>query len=165
MSLSPAARALTLGVDIGGTFTDLVLADPISGRTVIGKVLTTPEDPARGVLEGVELLLAEAQVGGERVAHTIHATTLITNAIIERKGYQERKGYRQMLSRVGGGRTFEVRPEEGETLRRIKGNVRRSANELGLQDIQSAETVDGTVLVWSEERPACQRRRRNDVPA
>ena len=77
---------MMLGVDIGGTFTDLVLADPASGRTTIGKVLTTPDDPARGVLDGVEQLLGEAGVGAAEVRQAIHATTLITNALIERKG-------------------------------------------------------------------------------
>ena len=67
------------------------------------------------------------------------------------KGYQQRQAYRDMLGQVGGGKIFEVRPEGDETLRRLKGNVRRSANELGLEDIRYGETEDGTVLVWSEE--------------
>ena len=90
----------TLGVDIGGTFTDLVLADSV-GRTRIGKVLTTPDDPAVGVLRGVEQLLGEAGVGAERLAHAVHATTLITNAIIERKGARTglltTRGFRDLL--------------------------------------------------------------------
>ena len=56
-----------------------------------------------------------------------------------------------MLSQVGGGKTFEVRPEGDETLRRLKGNVRRSADELGLGDIRYGETEDGALLVWSED--------------
>ena len=90
----------TLGVDIGGTFTDLVLAD-LEGRTRIGKVLTRPEDPAAGVLEGVEQLLGEAGVRAASLAHAIHATTLITNAIIERKGARTglltTRGFRDLL--------------------------------------------------------------------
>ncbi len=66
MSQPASIGTLTLGVDIGGTFTDLVLADPATGRTVIGKVLTTPEDPAEGVLRGVEQLLAERERAGGR---------------------------------------------------------------------------------------------------
>src|SRR5205823_4444186 len=51
-----------LGVDIGGTFTDLVLLDETSGRLLVGKVLTTPRDPAAGVLQGIRRLLARRTV-------------------------------------------------------------------------------------------------------
>jgi N-methylhydantoinase A len=90
----------TLGVDIGGTFTDLVLVDG-AGRTRVGKVLTTPEAPEVGVLRGVERLLAGAGVPAERLAHAVHATTLISNAIIERKGARTglltTRGFRDLL--------------------------------------------------------------------
>jgi hypothetical protein len=66
------------------------------------------------------------------------------------KGYQDRQGYRDMLSQVGGGRTFELRPEDGETIRRLKVNVSRSANELELQGIRYGETEDGALLVWCD---------------
>ena len=75
------------------------------------------------------------------------------------KGYRERQVYRDMLGQVGGGKTFEVRPEGDETLRRLKGNVRRSANELGLEDIRYGETEDGALLVWSEDAPGGRARR------
>jgi hypothetical protein len=69
-----------------------------------------------------------------------------------------------MLSQVDGGKTMEVRPEGDESVRRLKVNVRRAANEMGLQDIQYGETEDGAILVWSEERPRRTRgpRRRKD---
>lgn len=75
-----------IGLDIGGTFTDVVMAHPRSGRSARYKCLTTPDDPARGALAGVEGVLAEAQVGPETVAVVLHATTLVSNALIERKG-------------------------------------------------------------------------------
>jgi N-methylhydantoinase A len=74
-----------LGIDIGGTFTDLALLDP-RGRIRFGKLLTTPDDPLRGLLDGMRALLAEAGVAAGRVGHVLHGTTLITNAVIERKG-------------------------------------------------------------------------------
>ncbi len=75
-----------MGVDIGGTFTDFALYDE-SARTVsIHKRLTTPEDPARAVLAGIETLLAEAGVAVTDVAGVVHGTTLVTNAVIERRG-------------------------------------------------------------------------------
>jgi N-methylhydantoinase A/oxoprolinase/acetone carboxylase beta subunit len=74
-----------LGIDIGGTFTDLVLLDD-RGQVRFAKVLTTPDDPLRGLLEGVRLILTEARVAALEVAHVVHGTTLITNAVIEQKG-------------------------------------------------------------------------------
>jgi N-methylhydantoinase A len=76
-------RQLRVAVDIGGTFTDLVLLD--ENRVVAtGKVLTTPDDPSRGVAEGVEELLDGHDA--EAVVEVVHGTTLVSNALIERKG-------------------------------------------------------------------------------
>ncbi len=75
-----------LGVDIGGTFTDLVVIDEESGAIRVGKVLTTAKDPAHGVEQGVQSLLDDARVDPVRVRAVAHGTTLATNALIERKG-------------------------------------------------------------------------------
>jgi N-methylhydantoinase A len=77
---------IRIGIDVGGTFTDFVLVD--SGRQHIAKekYLTTPQDPAVGVLQGLDLLLQRAAVSLIEVAHIVHGTTLAANAIIERKG-------------------------------------------------------------------------------
>ncbi len=77
---------LSLGIDIGGTFTDLVIHDPRDGRAIIWKESTTPDDPARGALEGTRRVLEKAGVRPEQVGRVVHATTLFTNALIERKG-------------------------------------------------------------------------------
>ena len=63
------------------------------------------------------------------------------------KGFQQRQVYRDMLSQLGEGKEVEVEPEAGETIRKIKVNVRRSANEVGI-NISYGETQDGTLLVW-----------------
>ena len=75
-----------IGVDIGGTFTDLVMLDMRSGSLVNEKVLTTPEDPSKGVLEGLGKILASNNAEPGQVRHIIHGTTLVANAIIERRG-------------------------------------------------------------------------------
>ena len=75
-----------VGIDIGGTFTDFALLDISSGRIATHKRLTTPAAPARGVLEGLSDLLVREQVPVEQLEAVIHGTTLITNAVIERKG-------------------------------------------------------------------------------
>ena len=76
--------ALRVGVDIGGTFTDLMMIGE-SGRVEIGKVLTTG-DPSQGVEEVLALTLERLGLSGVSVRHLVHGTTLVTNAIIERKG-------------------------------------------------------------------------------
>ncbi len=73
-----------LAVDIGGTFTDLVLALP--DRTLSKKLLTTHDHPDAAVIEGTRLILAEAGIAASRLDLAIHGTTLATNALIERKG-------------------------------------------------------------------------------
>lgn len=76
-----------LAVDIGGTFTDIVLLDAESGAVVTDKTLTTPSDPQVGLRRGVEALLAKAGVAPHEVRRAmVHATTLVTNALIEGKG-------------------------------------------------------------------------------
>ena len=76
----------SLGIDIGGTFTDLVLHDTSGGRSGNLKVLTTHDDPVRGILDGVARLLAKCNVRASAIGRVAHATTLFTNALIERKG-------------------------------------------------------------------------------
>ena len=78
--------ALRIGFDIGGTFTDFVLADPASGTLRLHKCLTTAPDPAIGALSGLRQLLDDARVGFADLAEIVHGTTLVTNAIIERRG-------------------------------------------------------------------------------
>lgn len=73
-------------VDIGGTFTDLLLEHSPSGRYAVGKMLTNHISPALGVVDGLQALLSSAAVSGEDIGNVIHATTLVTNVVIERKG-------------------------------------------------------------------------------
>lgn len=79
-------RRLRVGIDIGGTFTDLIVVDDRTGTFWVAKTLTTPDDPAVGVrralIQGLELAGSPA----EQIQAVIHGTTLVTNAIIERKG-------------------------------------------------------------------------------
>ncbi len=82
--MTQGASPARLAVDIGGTFTDLVLEQ--AGRQLTVKVLTTPANPEQGVLEGVAKVMAEAGIQAGEVGLIIHGTTLATNAIIERKG-------------------------------------------------------------------------------
>ena len=80
------SASLSLGIDIGGTFTDLVILDPAGGRAAIWKESTTPDDPSRGAITGLEKLLARSGIQAGSIGRVVHATTLFTNALIERKG-------------------------------------------------------------------------------
>jgi N-methylhydantoinase A len=83
---APADASFSLGIDIGGTFTDLVVLDPSNGNAAIWKESTTPDDPARGTILGLAKLVERSGIAPERIGRVIHATTLFTNALIERKG-------------------------------------------------------------------------------
>lgn len=77
---------LAVGIDIGGTFTDVVLLDFTSGYATTAKVLSTPTDLVRGVREGLEVALQEVGRPLAAVRSILHGTTVVTNAIIERRG-------------------------------------------------------------------------------
>ena len=72
---------MKLGIDIGGTFTDLVLLDEATGRMVFGKTLTTYPDPAEGILNGVRQIVIDSGVPLSDVHTIVHGTTLITNPL------------------------------------------------------------------------------------
>jgi N-methylhydantoinase A len=75
-----------LGIDIGGTFTDFVLVDGAGGGVLVAKVLTTPHAPEEAVFRGIEALDAQRPGFAAEAAGVIHATTLVTNAILTRRG-------------------------------------------------------------------------------
>ncbi len=93
--------AYRLGIDIGGTFTDFALFDAAGGGLAIHKQLTTPDDPSRAVLDGTAALLARQGVDLAAVAEIVHGTTLVTNAVIERRGARTglltTRGFRDVL--------------------------------------------------------------------
>lgn len=93
--------AFRLGVDVGGTFTDLLLVDEASGHTYMAKVLSTPEDSSIGVLNGIERICDESDIDAKQVDQVMHGTTVATNAVLTRKGARvgliTTKGYRQVL--------------------------------------------------------------------
>ncbi len=96
-----------LAVDIGGTFTDVVLLDAASGRIEVDKTLTTPTAPLDAVRTGVTQLLARAGVAPHEItAPIVHATTLITNALIEGK-----IGRSALVTTQGFGDTLLIRDE------------------------------------------------------
>ena len=133
--------AWRLGFDIGGTFTDFALQDVDTGAVVVGKHLTTPRDPAEGVLQGLDALLERARATMADVEHAVHGTTLGANLVIERKG----------------ARTFLVTTEGFRDVLEIQRQLRYNINDLFVDkhppliprnqivEIGERVTADGTV--------------------
>ena len=90
-----------IGVDVGGTFTDLVCTDTESNRTLTHKVLTTAADPSVGVIDGLADLCANNEIDPAAIDHVFHGTTVATNAVLEydgaRTGMVTTEGFRDIL--------------------------------------------------------------------
>ena len=97
---SGAVAGVRVGIDIGGTFTDIVAIDP-GGGIRARKVSSTIDDYSRGIAEGVQGLLAEAGIAPDAVGEVVHATTVATNAVLEgrgaRTGLVTTAGFRDVL--------------------------------------------------------------------
>jgi hypothetical protein len=120
-------------------------------------ILAMPPSTHQSMADGVLVFIGRRSVPVFREARLEARDRLIKTS----KGHQERQVYRDMLGRLEDGKDMEVQPEAGETIRKIKVNVRRSANELGV-NVAYGETQDGTLLVWKEA--ARQRRARRGRP-
>ena len=79
-------KRFRLGVDTGGTFTDVVLVEEVTGEILVAKVPTVPSDPSEGCLNGIEKALSSYELDPKTIGFTVHGTTIATNTIIEGKG-------------------------------------------------------------------------------
>ncbi len=113
-SMAPACR---LGVDVGGTFTDLLLLEVNTGETWRAKVHTTSNDQSVGVSHGIDEILSKIPNSAEAVVQVVnHGTTIATNAILEQKGAKVAlvvtEGYKDVLqtrrSQVPGGASSPI---------------------------------------------------------
>ena len=93
--------SVRIAIDTGGTFTDLVLSDPDTGRLVFHKVPSTPADPSRALVEGITELVDQAGYASADIRFLIHGTTVATNTILQRKGartaFITTEGFRDVL--------------------------------------------------------------------
>ena len=120
--------AYRLGVDVGGTFTDLLLLDDDSGRFWRHKTPSTPADSSRGVMAGVSAICEQANVTPDAIGLFLHGTTVATNAVLEGKGARvgliTTRGYRQVLqiarSLVPGGLAAWIVWPKPEPLARLE---------------------------------------------
>lgn len=98
--MNPGER-FRIGTDIGGTFTDFVAIDEVTGALSVEKTLTTPHDPSDGICIGLDLLARSDGVALSQTSTMVHGTTLVINALIERKGVVTAlvttRGFRDLL--------------------------------------------------------------------
>ena len=177
---------LRIAVDIGGTFTDVVLEE--GSRRITRKLLTTPQRPEEAVLDGVRLILGDAGKGFGDIGVFVHGTTLATNAVIERRGARTAliatEGFRDVLAIANESRydqydlgiekpkplvpraiRFTV-PERMDVHGRVRlpldeGAVRTLAGMLGAQGIESVAVA----FMHSYVNPAHERRVREILNA
>lgn len=106
-----SAKRWRIGFDIGGTFTDFILYDDSKAEVTLHKRLTTPHDPSEAALIGLGELLAMRDVSFGDIAEIVHGTTLVTNAVIERKGAKlgliTTEGFRDILE-MGAEQRYDI---------------------------------------------------------
>src|SRR3954468_16797400 len=141
-------------VDTGGTFSDFVYLDEDTGAVSISKIPSTPDDPSRAILAGIEMLLAKG-VSPTDISYFCHGTTVSTNALLEGKGVRTgllvTEGFRGIYpvgeqARPYGAAIFDVMYDKpsplvparrtGEVKERIdfRGDVLRTLDEAALRD-------------------------------
>ncbi|MEL7487252.1 MAG: hydantoinase/oxoprolinase family protein, partial [Pseudomonadota bacterium] len=147
-----------LAIDIGGTFTDVVLE--IGDRRVTAKVLTTPSAPETGLMTGVREALTQASIAPGEISAVIHGTTLATNALIERRGaktaFLTTEGHRDVLEMAHENRfeQYDVNIDRPEPLvpRWLRLPVRERLNSRGDALVPLDEkSVVATLSVIDEE--------------
>jgi len=101
----------SISIDIGGTFTDVVALDYLAGRLFSMKLLTTHGDPAQAVTDGVKNLIKTCKIRPSDIKRVVHATTLFTNALIERRatgtGMLINRGFKDIIE-IGNERKFDL---------------------------------------------------------
>jgi N-methylhydantoinase A len=183
MSLAATPPRLRIGIDTGGTFTDIVAVDTGTGAMRVTKVASTPTNPAVGLVRGIKQILADARAGSEAVTSLAHGTTVATNALlqgeIESLGLIVTEGFRHILEIARqsvpegyGNSYFWVKPDrivplrfvrevggrlnyKGETLRQLdEASARAAAAFFRRQGIRAI----GICLIHSYANPAQERR-------
>ncbi|MGN6243005.1 MAG: hydantoinase/oxoprolinase family protein [Motilibacteraceae bacterium] len=147
-----AARRIRIGIDTGGTFTDVVAVDEETGDVATTKTPSTPADPAEGFMHGVHKVLALLGVGGDAVAAVSHGTTVATNKLLEGKveslGFITTEGYEHMLEIARqsvpdgyGNSYFWVKPDRivpADRVRTVRGRLAVDGSEIRPFDEESA---------------------------
>ncbi len=142
--MSAVDRRIRIGIDTGGTFTDVVAVDEATGEVATTKTPSTPADPAEGFLAGIDKVLAALGETGESVTAVSHGTTVATNKLLEGKvenlGFITTEGYRHVLE-IGrqavpdgyGNSYFWVKPPRivpADRVRTVRGRLAADGSEI-----------------------------------
>ena len=145
-------NSTSLAIDVGGTFTDVTLLDRDTGRLHFAKVLTTPDDPSRGSIKGAGEILNRIDASPASVSEMIHATTVATNAVIERKGAKigllTTKGFRDTLE-IGREARYDIYDLNLRMPEPLVPRARRL-------EVDERISADGEVLVPLDEKNAAK---------
>ena len=145
-------NSTSLAIDVGGTFTDVTLLDRDTGRLHFAKVLTTPDDPSRGSIKGAGEILNRIDAPPASVGEMIHATTVATNAVIERKGAKigllTTKGFRDTLE-IGREARYDIYDLNLRMPEPLVPRARRL-------EVDERISADGEVLVPLDEKNAAK---------
>ncbi len=148
-------RRIRIGIDTGGTFTDVVAVDEESGELVTTKTPSTPGDPAVGFMAGIDKVLEQLGLGGDVVTAVSHGTTVATNKLLEGKvenlGFITTEGYehvleiaRQSVPDGYGNSYFWVKPPRivpADRVKTVKGRLSVDGSEIRPFDVDSARTA------------------------
>ena len=153
--------AWRVGVDIGGTFTDVALIDDATGQIGVAKVPTTPRDFAQGVLAALEMAMRRYGLAAADVGLLSHATTVVTNAILQEKGARAAliatRGFRDVLELRRSARSdlYDLFQDAPATLiprrRRFEITERIGADGKIVTPLAEAE-IDGLIAALKAER-------------
>src|SRR3954449_11436808 len=155
-------RRVRIGIDTGGTFTDVVAVDEETGQTTTTKTPSTPADPAEGFLNGVRKVLGQMDLDGSAITAVSHGTTVATNQLLEGKvdriGFITTEGYesvleiaRQSVPDGYGNSYFWVKPPRivpRDLVRSVRGRLDHTGAEVRPFDEQGAREVAG----WFRDR-------------
>ena len=162
-------REIHVGVDVGGTFTDLVVTVAGENRTILHKLPSTPDRPDRAIVDGIREVLAAEGLGAAEVSHLAHGTTVGTNALIQRRGGKvalvTSEGFRDLLEigRQTRPKVYDIHLDHPKPLveralrlevperRLADGTVHRALDEARLRELAAvvrAEKVDCVVVCF-----------------
>src|SRR5580704_8247711 len=150
-----------IGIDIGGTFTDVALVDDASGEIGVAKVPTTPGDLTQGVLDALDAAMHRYRVAPADVDHLSHATTVVTNAILEERGARAAiittRGFRDVLElrRSARANLYDLFQDAPATLipRRLRFEItERIGADGAVVTPLSEEEIDGLIAALKAAR-------------
>ncbi len=147
-------RGIRVGIDTGGTFTDVVAVDESSGDIITTKTPSTPADPSQGFMNGVTKVLEQMTATGDDLSKVSHGTTVATNALLQEEfaglGFITTQGFRHLLEIARqsvpegyGNSYFWVKPERIVPLHLIK-------------EVPERLAFDGNVVRDFDEQAAAQ---------